>query len=400
MLRRLTAPYCFAHEALVHVEFRHAFSRCAAMLLATVWLGALAGCPGEPPSRQDGGAGGGTRTPKARNGGERAPARIEELTRSRPLMGTIMRVTVIDAPRDRAEQAVAEALDEMERLERVLSEWLPESEISRINAAAGKHPVKVGRDTLAVVSAALDVARWSEGAFDPTWAAMRGLYDFRPGRFHVPRTAEIRRRVRLVDWRQVEIDEAASTVFLRRPGMALGTGGIAKGYALDRAAAVLRRAGVRSYMLYGGGQVQVGGLKHGRPWRVGIQHPRRARDFFGFFAVQDVSISTSGDYERYEIDARGRRWHHILDPRKGMPARGAISVTVLAPTGLYADALSTAAFVLGPKRALRMFETMPYEADFVMVDARCRIVATEGGRKRLKLRPEAVEGEQLRGCTP
>ena len=384
----------------MHAELHQLLLRCVAVLLATAWLAPLAGCPGEPPSKRDARAGGGTSTSSGRKEADRAPPRIEELTRSRPLMGTIMRVTVIDAPRDRAEQAVAAALDEMERLERVLSEWLPESEISRINAAAGKHPVKVGRDTLAVVSAALDVARWSEGAFDPTWAAMRGLYDFRPGRFHVPHASEIRRRIKLVDWRQVEIDEAASTVFLRRAGMALGTGGIAKGYALDRAAAVLRRAGIESYMLYGGGQVQVGGLKHGRPWRVGIQHPRRARDFFGCFAVRDVSISTSGDYERYEIDARGRRWHHILDPRKGLPARGAISVTVLAPTGLYADALSTAVFVLGPKRALRMFETMPYEADFVMVDARCRIVATEGGRKRLKLRPESVEGEQLRGCSP
>ncbi len=153
-------------------------------------------------------------------------------------------------------------------------------------------------------------------------------------------------------------------------------------------------------MLYGGGQVQVGGLKHGRPWRVGIQHPRRARDFFGYFTVRDVSISTSGDYERFDIDAQGRRWHHILNPRTGLPARGAISVTVLAPTGLYADALSTAAFVLGPRKALRMFETMPYEAEFVMVDADCRIVATPGGRRQLKLRPGAVEGDRLLGCTP
>ncbi len=351
----------------------------------------------QAPARAPGAGGKGL---QAREAAGVAAPRVEELTRSRPLMGTIVRFTVVDAPRARAEAAVRSALDEMERLESVLSEWLPDSEISRINAAAGKHPVRVGPDTIAVVRAALDVARWSHGAFDPTWAAMRGLYDFRPGHFRVPPHALIHRRRALVDWRQVVLDEEAGTVFLKRAGMALGTGGIAKGYALDRAAAILRAAGIRHYMLYGGGQVQVGGLKHGRPWRVGIQHPRRADAFFGFFEVTDRSISTSGDYERFYVDARGRRWHHILDPRTGEPARGAMSVTVLAPTGLYADALSTAAFVLGPERALRMFRKMPYEADFVMVDGNCRLVATDGAHDRLKMSTELLEGERLPDCSP
>ncbi len=362
--------------------------------------GSGSGCTGHDAKQPEGRGAEAPANEAKRRGGEADTPRVEELTRSRPLMGTIVRITVVDAPRGRAEATVRAALDEVERLERVLSEWLPESEISRINAAAGRAPVRVGRDTLAVVRAALDVARWSEGAFDPTWAALRGLYDFRPGRFRVPRHALVHRRGKLVDWRQVVLDEARGTVFLKRRGMALGTGGIAKGYALDRAAEVLKRAGIEHYMLYGGGQVQVGGFKHGRPWRVGIQHPRRGDAFFGFFEVTDRSISTSGDYERFHVDERGRRWHHILDPRTGEPARGVMSVTVLAPTGLYADALSTAAFVLGPKRALRMFQQMPYEADFVMIDGSCRLVATEGARARLRMRVDLREGGQLPDCAP
>lgn len=327
-----------------------------------------------------------------------APADAELFTRSRPLMGTVYRISVVGVSAERAEPAVRAALDEIARLERVLSEWIPESEISRINASAGKAPVEVGSDNLAVIRAGLDVSRWSDGAFDLSWAALHGLYDFRPGRTRIPSAAELKSRLPLIGYENIVFDEAKQTVFLRKKGMAIGTGGIAKGYALDRAGAILERAGIRDFMLFGGGQVQVRGHRGDRPWRVGIQHPRRLDEYFAFFEHTDGSISTSGDYEHFHVDEDGKRWHHILDLDTGLPARKARSVTVVAQAGIYADALSTAAFVLGPEKALELVQKVSPPAELVMVDADCRVVATPGLRAKLQLRVTLGPNDTLPGC--
>jgi len=167
-------------------------------------------------------------------------------------MGTVFQVSVAGVDEARAEPAIRAALEEIERLETVLSEWRPDSEISRINQNAGVAPVRVGVDTMAVVRAGLEVSRWSDGAFDMSWAALRDLFDFRPGRERVATQREIRGRLRLVRWQDIIVDDEASTVFLRRAGMAIGTGGIAKGYALDRAGGILQERGVEHYMIFGG----------------------------------------------------------------------------------------------------------------------------------------------------
>ena len=328
----------------------------------------------------------------------RAPGEL--FTRSRPMMGTVFIINV-DADEDVAEPAVRAAFDEIARLETVLSEWREDSEISRINRMAGREPVVVSDDVFTVVSAGVDVSRWSDGAFDLSWAALRGLYDFRRGQERIPTRADVRRRVGLIDWRQIELDEEARTVFLKREGMAIGTGGIAKGYALDRAGTILRDAGIESYMLFGGGQVQVHGLRPRaegpRPWRVGIQHPRRSDEYFGFFESRGGSISTSGDYEHFFIDDRGKRWHHILDPRTGLPVDRTVSLTLTAPSGLYADALSTASFVLGPERALEMLQRIEMHAEVIMLDQTCRLFATPGTMDKLILRVELSDGK-VPGC--
>lgn len=308
-------------------------------------------------------------------------------------MGTIYQISV-DAPEERAAPAVAAAFDEIARLEEVLSEWRPESELSRVNAAAGEHPVEVGPDTMRVVRAGLAVSEWSDGAFDLTWAALRGLYDFRRG--IPPAPAEVRRRLPLIDYRDVLVDPAARTVFLRRRGMALGSGGIGKGYALDRAAEMLEARGMTSFMLNAGGQVQVRGMRGDRAWRVGIQHPR-GQTPFALVESTGGSISTSGDYERFFLDASGRRYHHIIDPETGLPAERSFSVTVVTESGTYADALSTAVFVLGPERGLAMLERLPFRAEAVIVDPTCTVRSTPGTFERLVLLAP-LDGSRLRSC--
>ena len=332
--------------------------------------------------------------PAAEQGDPRRPPREQDVRlfkRSRPMMGTIFQITLAGETDSVAEPAVRAALDEIARLENVLSEWREDSEISRINAMAGREPVAVGPDTFAVVEAGVDVSRWSDGAFDLSWAALRGLYTFRPGEGRVPSRREIRQRLPLIDWHDIVLDAEARTVFLRREGMAIGTGGIAKGYALDRAAAILEEAGVESFMLFGGGQVQVHGMRGNRPWRVGIQHPRRP-DYFAFLEASEGSISTSGDYEHFFVDAQGKRWHHILDPTTGLPVEGTLSVTALAPSGLYGDALSTACFVLGPTRCLEMMARVPGGAEAVIVDGDFRVLTTPSTGDRLRWNIQLEEG--------
>jgi len=323
---------------------------------------------------------------------EPEPARdVRLFKRSRPMMGTIFQITVAGETDERAEPAVRAALDEIARIEDVLSEWLEGSEVSRINEAAGDHPVQVSEDTLTVVRSGVEVSRWSDGAFDLSWAALRGLYDFRPGHGSVPPRGEVEGRLPLIDWQDIAVDEEESTVFLRREGMAIGTGGIAKGYALDQAADILEEAGFESFMLFGGGQVQVHGRRGDRPWRVGIQHPRRP-DYFAFLEATEGTISTSGDYEHFFIDDDGRRWHHILNPDTGMPVEGTLSVTVVAPNGVYGDALSTACFVLGHERCIEVMGVVPGGAEAVIVDDEFRLHATGGTESRLHFNMELNDG--------
>ena len=304
-------------------------------------------------------------------------------------MSTVYQVTVVSDDRPRAERAIAAALDEVERLGVVLSEWRPDSEVSRINAAAGRAAVSIGPDTMANLAMGIRIGAWTEGAYDISWAALREFYLFQPGEERVPDLDAVRARLPLVNYRDVVLDEAAGTARLRREGQALGLGGIAKGWAVDRASAVLSSHGFSDFMIFGGGQVLVHGNRGSRPWRVGIQHPRRS-DYIGFLEGTDASIATSGDYEHSFVAPDGTRWHHIIDLSTGRPATRSISVTIMAPTGLLADGLDTGCFVMGPERCLAMLahEEALRGVEAVIIDADFRLHFSPGARSRFVSRVE------------
>lgn len=302
----------------------------------------------------------------------------------REMMSTIYQMTIVSDDEPAAREAMEAAFDEIARLEDVLSEWREGTEISRINAAAGHEAVVVGEDTMTVVRAGLEVSEWSDGAFDLSWAALRGMYLFQRGQEHVPTDEEIAARLPLVNFRDIEVDEAAHTVRLRREGMAIGTGGIAKGYALDRARDLLVARGFTQFMIFGGGQVTVHGQRGDRPWRVGIQHPRRS-DYIGFFETDGGSIATSGDYEHYFIDESGRRWHHIIDLTTGRPATRSMQVSILTEQGIYADAMTKPCFVWGPERCMEWLRDRPGHPEAVIVDSDMRVWMTPGARERVQM---------------
>lgn len=273
------------------------------------------------------------------------------LRRAKPMMATLVTVTVRGCAADGLEDRVREAFSEMERLAGILSEWAPDSPVSRINRDAGGAPVQVPRELLDVLEAAVQVSERTAGAFDATWGALGDLWRFdgaRPPR--LPAAGEVSQRRALVGYRDLVLDRAAGTARLRRPGMRLGLGGIAKGYIAQAAADLLRARGVRDVLVAASGDIAARGRNGDRPWAVAI---RDARDPSGAYArveLHDESVSTSGDYERFFV-VDGRRYHHLLDPRTGYPATESASVTVIAPDGALADALATGLFVLGPDRA-------------------------------------------------
>jgi len=269
-----------------------------------------------------------------------------------------------------------------------LSEWKDSSPLSAVNRAAGGAPVPVPDDLRAVLHRAVEIVRLSDGAFDPTWAALWGLWDFRAAEPRVPDADEIARRVAHVDWTRLEIDDEAGTVRLADPGMVLGLGGIAKGWALDRAADELRRRAVDSFLILAGGQVMTGGERRtaggSRPWTVGIRDPRGGpEDFFARVEVVDASLSTSGDYESY-FELGGKRYHHILDPRTGWPSRGLRSATVISPDATLADGLSTALMVMDLERGRALVEELP-QVEAVWVDDRGEVFVSSGMTGRLEM---------------
>lgn len=294
----------------------------------------------------------------------------QKLVHTTTAMGTSVMVTVWSDDEAAVATASAAAFDEIRRLDKMMTTWLPESEISRINAAAGKGAITVSDESLAVIERALAVSKASHGIFDITVGAFGGLWKFDEDMDGtLPDQAEVKRRVKLLGWRDVIVDPKRKTVRLRRKGMRITLGGIAKGYAVDRMSAILERAGFADFIVQAGGDMYVSGAKAQDPWVVGIRDPRGPRDdSFAVAPVRDHSFSTSGDYERGFVKD-GVRYHHILDPRTGEPARASRSVTIMAKDAFTADAWSKVLFILGPAKGLALAATLPdFQAVFVSGD--------------------------------
>ena len=266
---------------------------------------------------------------------------------------------------------------EMERLEKLLSYGDPGSEVAAINCAAGEKAVAVSPETAAVIREALAHSELSAGAFDPTIAPLLELWGFREGDYRIPAPEELAEAAAAVDYRAVEAGEGA--VRLARQGMALDLGGIAKGYIVDRGLDLLARRGVEHALINAGGDVGILGPKaDGSPWRVGIKHPRSEALLAVIPWDKRGAIVTSGDYERF-FERDGLRYHHILDPQSGQPASALVSVTVVAPTAVQADALSTALFVLGPERGMVLVEELP-GVEALLVNPRLELLISSGLR--------------------
>jgi thiamine biosynthesis lipoprotein len=328
-----------------------------------------------------------------------APAPAGEgrvVARTFPVMGTEVTFSAYTADPDKAEHAFAAAYDEIRRLEKLMTDWErpgePESDIVKINKAAGKKAVKVDPETIEVIEKSLEMSRRSEGAFDITFAAMHGLWKFDEDMDHtIPAAEEIEKRRRLINWRDVVVNDKARTVKLRRAGMRMGLGGIAKGYAVDRCAAVMRAAGFTNFMVQAGGDLYVAGRKGNTNWMVGVRDPRGGpRDIIARMPIQDHAFSTAGDYERGFV-LGGRRYHHIIDPKTGYPATASREVTIFAPNAFLADALDDSVFILGPEKGMKLVESYP-DCATLIVDAQNKVWMSKSLEGKLQRTAAPTDG--------
>lgn len=326
-------------------------------------LAALVGCGAEPPAA--------------------VPRMVDE---RRVAMGSDLHLTAWTADEPAARAAFTAVEAEFERLEALLSVWREGSDVTRMNQAAGVAAVPVHEDTRRVLRAAAQVSAWTAGQFDITFGALAEVWKFDHDQDNrVPTAAEIAVRLPRVDYRAVVVDDGSRTAFVTRSGVRVHLGGIGKGYAVSRGVAILRAAGLSDFMVQAGGDLYAAGSAGGpggpTPWRLGIQDPRGpGGEPFASVEVEDATFSTSGDYERFFM-RDGVRYHHILDPATGQPARGCRSVTIVARDATLADGLSTGVFILGPERGMALVEALSdVEAVIVTADNQVRISSGLTGR--------------------
>ncbi len=319
-------------------------------------------------------------------GGVVDAGRRPSIERSGLAMGSELHLTAWTADQAAARSAFDAVFAEFERLDALMSVWRPGSDVLRINAAAGDHPVPTGAEVRAALHTARQISEWTGGKFDVTFGPLADVWKFDAQNQDntVPDEESVRSRLSLVDYRQIEIDDRAGTVFLKRRGMRVHLGGIGKGFAVERSVEILRRVGLRDFLIQAGGDLYAAGHKDGRPWRLGINDPRGpAGRSFATVDLTDGTFSTSGDYARFFIKD-GVRYHHLLDPSSGQPARQCRSVTIVADSPLLADGLSTGVFILGPADGMALIERLPH-VEGVIVTAKNEVMVSSGLRDKFVL---------------
>jgi FAD:protein FMN transferase len=313
-----------------------------------------------------------------------ASATSHLLERTHQTMGTEVKVTAWTADDARADVAISAVFSEFDRLDDLMSVWKSGSDIARLNNAAGERAVPVSADTREVLRIARQVSEQTDGAFDVTFAALSGLwkFDYQDKDGTVPSRQEIAKRLPLVNYRDLVVEDGAGTARLRRMGMRVNLGGIGKGYAVDRGVEILRRSGFRDFMIQAGGDMYVSGKRGDRAWRLGIRDPRGPADrIFATLDLTNGTFSTSGDYERFFIKD-GRRYHHIIDLRVGEPATKCRSVTLVTERAVIADALAKGVFILGPDEGMALIERTP-GVQGVIVSAKNEVSISSGLRRQL-----------------
>jgi thiamine biosynthesis lipoprotein len=301
-------------------------------------------------------------------------AQAEWLYREAAIMGTRCAVELWSTDRAAGNAAIDAVFEEFRRIDRLMSTYKPDSEISAVNARAAQSPVKVSKEFYDLIAQSIEYSKLTRGAFDITYASVGYLYDYRE---HVhPDDARIAAALPGINWRHIELLPALTAIRFRHPSVRIDLGGIGKGYAVDRGIAVLRSRGIDRAMVNAGGDTRIIGDRFGRPWMVGIRNPDDEGKVALRLPLTDAAISTSGDYERY-FEEDGVRYHHILDPKTGKSARKVRSVTVITDTATRSDALTKSVFIMGAEAGIAFINTLP-DVDAIAIDPSGKVHYSRG----------------------
>ncbi|SDG22040.1 thiamine biosynthesis lipoprotein [Dyadobacter soli] len=283
---------------------------------------------------------------------------IAQVMMKRPmtLMGSLFDITVVAEDSALANAAIDRAETEISRIEDLISEWRPGTQVSEVNRNAGLRPVKVDREVFGLTQRAVRYAKLTGGAFDVSIAAMDRLWRYDGSMTALPDSAAIRRSVANVGYRHIVLDSIHSTIYLAKPGMKIGFGSIGKGYAADKCRELLQSGGITGGIVNASGDLAAWGAQPGgEPWAIGIRNPFKGGGMLKVLKIRTGAVATSGSYEKYaEID--GKRYSHIIDPRTGYPSSELTSVTVTGPSAEFANFLSTSIMVVGSREGRKLMK--------------------------------------------
>ncbi|SCY87808.1 thiamine biosynthesis lipoprotein [Flavobacterium caeni] len=289
-------------------------------------------------------------------------------TRVVTLMGSRFDLTVSAKNEADAQAYIDTAVAEITRIEHLISEWIPATQVSEVNRNAGIKPVKVDRELFDLTRRAIAFSTMTNGAFDISFAAIDKVWKFDGSMTKTPSKRAVRRSVRRIGYQNIVLDSVAQTIFLKKKGMKIGFGATGKGYAADKTKALLQSKGIKAGIVNASGDMNAWGTQpDGTPWTVGITNPLDKTKVFAVFPLEDGAVVTSGTYEKFVV-LDGKRYAHIIDPRTGYPASGVSSITVFADSAELANGLSTSIVVLGVSRGLELLAQHPGVSGIIVDD--------------------------------
>jgi FAD:protein FMN transferase len=297
------------------------------------------------------------------------PAQVVR-TRMATLMGARFDITIVAKDSLTAEQYIDTVINEVSRVEFLISDWKPASQVSQVNQNAGIAPVKVDREVLELTERAIHISELTKGAFDISFAAMERIWKYDGSMTEMPTPEAVQKAVEKVGYKNIIIDKANSTIFLKLKGMKIGFGALGEGYATDKCRDMLLARGIKAGIVNGSGDMSTWGKQpNGSNWTIGISDPFHRGDLYAIIPLHQSAVTTSGSYEKY-IELNGKRYSHIINPATGYPATGLISVTVFGPSAEMSNAFSTSIMVMGKDAGFALLKKFP--------NYHCIMVSDEG----------------------
>ncbi|MVM31753.1 FAD:protein FMN transferase [Spirosoma sp. HMF4905] len=284
------------------------------------------------------------------------------------LMGSRFDITLVADDSLMAEHAIDTVIAEVTRIENLISDWRPDTQISQVNKNAGIAPVKVDTEVFALTERALHFSKITNGAFDISFAAMDRIWKFDGSMTEMPSPQAVKKSVEKVGYRYIVLDREHSTIFLSRKGMKIGFGALGEGYAADRCRDMMLARGIKAGIVNGSGDMSTWGKQpNGRDWSVGITNPLHKDTVFAIVPLRQSAVVTSGSYEKFVV-FNGKRYAHIINPSTGYPATGVSSVTVFGPSAETANGFSTSLMVLGKEAGLKLIKNYPQYSYIMITD--------------------------------